>query len=308
MKNQVVLSTYGLYKNIGNKQIISNMALEVYQGDVYGFLGPNGSGKTTTIRMLVGLIKPTMGNVKIFSHDIQTDFIHAMKNVGVIVEAPSMYSYLSGRKNLEIIAALYKDLPQNRIDEVLELVGLSKRKEDKVKTYSLGMKQRLGIAQALLSEPKIVILDEPTNGLDPSGMREIRELIMSLAKEKKITFFISSHLLSEIQLMCNRVCIINKGTVIKEGYVKELLNKDTEVYVLQLQQIKQAKDLLSKKDYIEEVTEQQDGLRIQLIKGYFNEMNAMLVHSGIDIFRLSFEGQSLEELYINSTEGGDQIA
>jgi ABC-2 type transport system ATP-binding protein len=225
----ITLSVNNLKKVIGKKEIIKGITFELKEGEVFGFLGPNGAGKTTTIRMLVGLIKPTSGTIKICGYNIQTHFYDALKNLGCIVENPELYPYLSGWNNLLHFARMLDGVGEDRIKEVTELVGLTERIHDKVKTYSLGMRQRLGIAQALLGTPRVLILDEPTNGLDPAGIREMRQFIRFLAEKEGLSVLVSSHLLSEIQLLCDRVAIITKGTIIKTDTVQHLLSNRERV-------------------------------------------------------------------------------
>lgn len=220
-----VLNAENLNKTLGGRKIIDNLNFKVFQGNIYGFLGKNGQGKTTTIRLITGLIFPDFGEITICGYGLRKDFKRAIANVGAIVEAPSFYGYLSGYDNLKLMANLLPDVAKDRIDEVLNIVGLYKRAKDKVKTYSLGMKQRLGIANALLGNPRLVILDEPTNGLDPQGMREIKELIVQLAAEKDLTFFISSHMLHDIEQICNRIGIIDHGKLLLED---DLANLQTQ--------------------------------------------------------------------------------
>lgn len=217
-----VLSVRHLQKKIGKKQIIHDVSFEVQPGEIFGFLGPNGSGKTTTIRMLVDLIKPTSGTIEICGYNVQRDLERALRHIGCIVENPEVYSYMTGWENLEHFMRMQPEIPFSRIQEVVDIVGLQARIHDKVKTYSLGMRQRLGIAQALLGKPSLLILDEPTNGLDPKGIKELREFIRMLANQG-MSLFISSHLLSEIQLMCDRVAIISQGRVLAVGKVDELV-------------------------------------------------------------------------------------
>ena len=224
MVTETILEAKGLIKSFKGKNVVNNLNLKVMRGDVYGFLGRNGQGKTTTIRMITGLISPDSGNVTIDGFNIKTDFIKAISHIGAIVESPTFYDYLSGYDNLKLMANLIPGILKSRIDEVLEIVGLKNRSKDKVKTYSLGMKQRLGLANALLNNPKLIILDEPTNGLDPQGIKEIRDMITRLSTENKITFFISSHLLHEVQQICNRIGIIHDGRLLYEGYVHEINN------------------------------------------------------------------------------------
>ncbi|HLO13024.1 MAG TPA: ABC transporter ATP-binding protein, partial [Pseudoneobacillus sp.] len=213
--SEITLSVRGLRKAIGNKEIIKGIDFDLKKGEVFGFLGPNGAGKTTTIRMLVGLIKPTSGRIEICGYNVQSQFTKAMSYLGCIVENPELYSYLSGWENLQHFARMLPKMKEEQLLEVVKLVRLEERIHDQVKTYSLGMRQRLGIAQALLGRPKVLILDEPTNGLDPMGIREMRSFIRFLAETEGLTVLVSSHLLSEIQLMCDRVAIISKGKIIK---------------------------------------------------------------------------------------------
>ena len=204
-----VLQVENIHKKIGKREIIKDVSFSVKEGEIFGFLGPNGAGKTTTIRMMVGLIAPTKGRIKIMGHDIQKERIKSLKNVGCIVENPDMYNDLTGMQNLKYYADLYGDITKERINEVAELVGLKDRINDKVKKYSLGMKQRLGLGQAILSNPKLLILDEPTNGLDPIGMHEFREIVKDIAKKNNSAVFISSHILSEIEQMCDHLSLIH---------------------------------------------------------------------------------------------------
>src|SRR3954464_12252062 len=221
MNDTPTLTATTLTKIIGDKTIVDNVSFELQRGEIFGFLGPNGAGKTTTIRMLVGLIRPTSGHVTICGFDQRHQFEDAMRCVGCIVENPDLYRFMTGRENLEHFARMLR-VPRSEIARVAELVGLSHRLDQRVGTYSLGMRQRLGIAQALLGRPKLLIPGEPANGLDPAGIREIRELLRSLAAEG-MSVFVSSHLLAEVQLMCDRVAIIHRGRVLKEGPVQDLL-------------------------------------------------------------------------------------
>ncbi|GGF14880.1 ABC transporter ATP-binding protein [Halobacillus andaensis] len=213
-------------KQIGNKTIIHGISLNVYPGEVFGFLGPNGAGKTTMIRMIVGLMKVTEGDIYIQGNHVNREYQKAIAEVGAIIENPEMYDFLSGYENLKHYARLaVKPISEDRIKEIVRLVGLSGRINEKVKGYSLGMKQRLGIAQALLHSPSLLILDEPTNGLDPAGIREIREYIRKIAHEENLAVFVSSHLLAEMQLMCDRIGIIQHGRLLQVEKMDMLLNK-----------------------------------------------------------------------------------
>ncbi|GIO44548.1 ABC transporter ATP-binding protein [Paenibacillus apis] len=230
---EVVLQVDRLKKVIGKKTIVENVSFTVREGEIFGFLGPNGAGKTTTIRMLVDLIRPTEGSVSICGHQVHRNPELALSYVGSIVENPEVYSYLTGYENLEQFARMQPGISKERLKEVIALVGLDARIHDKVKTYSLGMRQRLGIAQALLGAPKLLILDEPTNGLDPKGIKELRQFIRSLA-DQGMAVVVSSHLLSEIQLMCDRVAIISRGKVLASGPVADLIQNSSSYVAWQL--------------------------------------------------------------------------
>lgn len=224
----IALQCRGLTRSFGSRVAVDKLTLSVQLGDVYGFLGPNGAGKTTAMRCLLGLIQRDEGEVKLMGHD---DPVEGRRHVGAIIETPAFHPWLSGRANLEHAAAYAGITDPRRVDEVLERVGLTERARDRAGTYSLGMKQRLGIARALLSKPRLLMLDEPTNGLDPKGMREMRELVRSLALNDGITIFISSHLLAEVQAICNRVGIIQQGKLVAEGVVDDLLQGSAAVVV-----------------------------------------------------------------------------
>lgn len=239
-----MLSVEHLRKRIGRKWIVQDVTFEVQEGEVFGFLGPNGAGKTTTIRMLVDLIRPTEGNVRICGYDVRKQPEQALAYVGSIVENPEVYPYLTGWENLQHFARMMPGIGEQRIAEVVEVVGLDQRIHDKVKTYSLGMRQRLGIAQALLGRPKLLILDEPTNGLDPKGIKELRIFIRRLAEEG-LAVFVSSHLLSEIQLLCDRVAIISRGRVLTVGAVEELITQNSNYVIWELSPRESGLKLLS---------------------------------------------------------------
>jgi ABC-2 type transport system ATP-binding protein len=219
---EIVLAAENLAKRYGEREVVSDVSFVLHRGEVFGFLGPNGAGKTTTIRMLVGLVKPTQGRVLIEGRDLAEDFEGAMRRVGCIVETPDLYKFLSGRENLEHFARMVGDGAEGRIAELSALVKMEGRLDERVGTYSLGMRQRIGIAQALLADPAILILDEPTNGLDPAGIREMRVLIRHLAQDRDIAVFVSSHLLVEIERICDRVAIVQRGRTLAEGSIAGL--------------------------------------------------------------------------------------
>jgi ABC-2 type transport system ATP-binding protein len=296
----ITLSVNNLKKVIGKKEIIKGITFELKEGEVFGFLGPNGAGKTTTIRMLVGLIKPSSGTIKICGYNIQTHFYDALKSLGCIVENPELYPYLSGWNNLLHFARMLDGVGEDRIKEVTELVRLSERIHDKVKTYSLGMRQRLGIAQALLGTPRVLILDEPTNGLDPAGIREMRQFIRFLAEKEGLSVLVSSHLLSEIQLLCDRVAIITKGTIIKTDTVQHLLSNRERVE-WHLHPFDKGKQILEKLTKVEVKT---DGtLLTEFDETNIADWNKQLVDAGVQVTEMNRKLPVLEDLFLELTGG-----
>ncbi len=219
-----ILETHDLSKRFGTVTAVANVNLHVQRGEVFGFLGPNGAGKTTTIGMILGLVHPSAGRISLLGQPITPSHNAALEQIGSLVGAPSLLPYLTARGNLQLLAKLHNEVDNGRIDEVLEQVGLTAAAERKVKGFSTGMKQRLGLAAALLHHPALIILDEPTNGLDPSGMREVRQLIRQLA-DSGTTIFLSSHLLHEVEQVCDRVAFIRQGSIVAEGTVEELLSQ-----------------------------------------------------------------------------------
>ncbi|TMV43410.1 ABC transporter ATP-binding protein [Paenibacillus mesophilus] len=311
----VVLSVNGLKKKIKDKLIIKGVSFDVRRGEIFGFLGPNGSGKTTTIRMLVGLIRPTEGSIMLGGYDITKKPTEALRHVGCIVENPELYSYLTGWENLEHFARMIPGVTAERIREVTEIVGLDQRIYDKVRTYSLGMRQRLGIAQALLGSPSLLILDEPTNGLDPQGIKEMRDFIRKLASEG-LSLFVSSHLLSEIQQMCDRVAIISHGSVIAVGAVDELLRQHGSTVRWSAEPYERARELLAQAEGVElvdSVHESPDSdadaetnrrsLTVQMNEELIPGLNERLVAAGIRISGIQIVNPTLEELFLRVTEG-----
>lgn len=295
---KITLSVNQLTKVIGKKKIIKGISFELHEGEVFGFLGPNGAGKTTTIRMLVGLIKPTSGTIEICGYNIRKHFKEALQNLGCIVENPELYPYLSGWNNLLHFARMLDGIGEERINEVTAMVGLTERIHDKVKTYSLGMRQRLGIAQALLSGPKVLILDEPTNGLDPAGIREMRQFIRLLAREKGMSVLVSSHLLSEIQLLCDRVAIMTNGTIIKTDAVHNLLSKRERVE-WRLQPFEKGKQLLAG---VTRIYETDDGkVLTDFVEDKIPEWNRLLVDAGIRVIEMNRKLPVLEDLFLELT-------
>ena len=296
MNDDLVLCTRGLTKDFGKLRAVDHLDLEVRRGDVFGFLGPNGAGKSTTIRMVMGLIRSNEGRIEILGHDARRQREAALRRVGAIVEEPAFYRFLSGRRNLEILSAMSGGASPQRIDEVLEIVGLTNRARDKVKAYSHGMRQRLGIAQALLPQPELVVLDEPTTGLDPQGMREVRELIRDLAAQEQVTIFLSSHLLHEVEQVCNRVAVINRGKLVGAGDVATLVRQGSAVRVV-TSEPERAALLLQKQDWVGQVQVDGDGLRVSVKPDAVPELNALLVQAGHRVSELTPLKATLEEVF-----------
>ncbi|OBR63711.1 ABC transporter ATP-binding protein [Paenibacillus oryzae] len=304
MSAEVTLKISGLKKTIRGKSIIKGLDLELKEGEVFGFLGPNGSGKTTTIRMLVGLIKPTSGVIEICGRNVATEFAQAMKHIGCIVENPEMYPYLSGWDNLRYFAAMLPDVDEKRIAKVVDMVAMQERIHDKVSTYSLGMRQRLGIAQALLGSPKVLILDEPTNGLDPLGIREMRAFIRQLAEQEGLTVFVSSHLLHEIQLMCDRVAIISRGEIVQVDTVYGLLSRQ-ERLIWRLTPHEAGKAILQENTTI--LAEGEGTITTAYLENEIGEWNKRLVEGGISVLEMNRRLPALEDLFLELTGGGHDV-
>ena len=303
MNGDKIIEINSLTKDFKDLRAVNSLNLNVFEGDVFGFLGPNGAGKSTTIRMLLSLIKPTEGSIKLFDKTLQKNRIEILKRIGAIVEKPDFYGYLSAFKNLEILGKISgKEISKNRIMEVLELVGLSKRYKSKVKTFSHGMKQRLGLGQALLHNPDLIILDEPTTGLDPQGMKEIRDLILHLSKVEKKTIFLSSHILSEVELVANRMIIINKGTTKVEGYVKDLLNAKKLKVSFEVNDEEKTNRLLSQSDWINKLESQAKTIfMFSLENDEIADLNRYLVENGMAVSAV-IPTRSLEDYFLKITE------
>jgi ABC-2 type transport system ATP-binding protein len=270
-----VIQTFDLTKRYKALTAVDAINFSVQQGEVFGFLGPNGAGKTTTIAMLLGLVRPSAGSAEVLGHDIRSDLSCALPRVGSIVETPAFYPYLSGIENLRIFALILGGDTEKHIPELLQRVGLKARGKDKVGTYSLGMRQRLGLAGALLGDPELLILDEPTNGLDPAGMQEMRFLIRSLADDFGKTIFLSSHLLHEVEQVCDRVLILNKGRIIAQGQVSELLSQ-AHMVELRIDPAPEAAKILAGLDWVEAVEYKDDIIHVQAPPERTKELMAVL--------------------------------
>jgi len=299
--SEVALHTEDLTKRFGARTAVDRLTIRVERGDIYGFLGPNGAGKSTTLRMLLGLVRPTSGAIKFPVRASSWEYLKARSRIGAIIETPAFYENFSGRRNLQLLASLSGGVQKKRVEEVLEIVDLRERAGDPVKVYSLGMRQRLGIAQALLPTPELIILDEPTNGLDPQGIHETRNLIRRLRDEFKLTVLLSSHLLTEIEQLCNRVGIIHEGRLLYEGR-PEALVASTTLYKIRVDNLGGAIDLLSRET---DVTVSRNGtsfLRVEADAEHIASVNTLLVGNGIKVYELSPAQESLEEAFLRLTK------
>lgn len=297
---QPALRASALSKSYGNRLAVDRLDLEVERAELFGFLGPNGAGKTTTIRMALGLIAPTSGSVEIFGLEVRSHRSEVLPRVGALVESPALYGYLSGRDNLRAVGNVLGGVSEKRIDEVLEIVSLKGRDRDRVKTYSLGMKQRLGLALALLNEPDVLILDEPANGLDPAGIVEMRDLLRELGAQGK-TVFISSHVLSEVQQICTRVAIINHGKLIRVAPVHELLESSGE-YEVKVDAPAELVAVLRLQPWAQQARVE-DGLVVtKAPEGRGRNLIKFLVDSGQTPDSVSVRQKDLEDIFLSLTE------
>ncbi|MCF8307575.1 MAG: ATP-binding cassette domain-containing protein [Bacteroidales bacterium] len=293
-------------KTYGNITAVDDFSLNVYEGDIYGFLGPNGAGKSTCIRMMLSLVRPSSGYINMFGYDIRTHKNKVLRNIGALIERPDFYDYLPARKNLEILSRISKiKNPDKKISELLELVGLSERADSKVKTYSQGMKQRLGIAQSLLHDPKLIILDEPANGLDPQGQKEIRELIKTINRDKGITVLLSSHILSEIEEIANRMVIINKGRSEVEGDVNELLNQGDMVVTFEVREVEKALSLIRQTSWANKLENNQKTgeIILKIERNEIPQITHYLSHNEVDVYGIK-PVRSLENYFLKITQHG----
>ena len=303
MNYEKVIEILGLTKKFKNLTAVDDLDLTVLKGDVFGFLGPNGAGKSTTIRMMLSLIAPTSGTIKIFGKTLLTGRKDILRRVGAIVEKPDFYKNLSAYKNLSILGKLSMgEVSKTKIMEILELVGLEKRYKSKVKTYSHGMKQRLGIAQALLHDPDLIVLDEPTTGLDPQGMKEIRDLLIMLSREKGKTIFLSSHILSEIEIVATRMIILDNGKKVVEGKVNELLNKNKLKVTFEVNDINTTKNLLETTAWKDKIYSSLDNKIVFILEPEeIAPINKFLIEKNIEISAV-IPTRSLEEYFLKITE------
>ena len=297
---EIILKCNDIHKRIGKKEILKGISFEIEKGDILGFIGPNGAGKTTAIKLMLGLQNINSGDVYINGFNIKKDFTKAIERVGAIVENPDFYMYMSGRKNLELKARLYKNITKERIDEVVKLVGLENRINDKVSKYSLGMRQRLGIAEALLHNPNLLVLDEPTNGLDPEGMRMLKDILRNLSNNG-VSIFISSHILSELDNLCNKICIIKDGVIIETSNIKTLKRKSNELcYLIEVDSTNDI-NLLFKNEIINDKL-----VKVWCNKEFIPVVIESLINSNIKIYSIKEDELSLEDAFLERT-GGNTI-
>jgi ABC-type multidrug transport system ATPase subunit len=305
-RKEVVLRTHGLSKKFGKRWAAKDLNLEVHRGDVFCFLGPNGAGKSTTIRLILTLLMPSAGSIEIFGMDLHKHRRVVLSRVCGIVEKADFYLYLSAYKNLEILGSMTRPVQKKEILEALDGVGLTSRAFEKVKTFSHGMKQRLGIAQALLTEPELIILDEPTAGLDPQGMKEVRGLIKKLATDKKMTIFLSSHLLSEVELVATRMAVINRGELIAQGSVSELLDREPLEYSIQVSPFGSTVELLRKLPWVVVLSVEGGKIELRVEPGHASELNRFLVSNHVEVSSF-YPHRTLEDFFLKITEGISEI-
>ena len=298
-EGEKIIEISHLAKYFGKFKAVEDVNIDVFRGDVYGFLGPNGAGKSTTIRTILSLIKPTSGKIKVFGHDISTNRKYILQRIGCIVEKPDFYNYLSAEKNLEIVARISGvNITKKKVHEIIEFVGLKGREKDKLKGFSHGMKQRLGIAQTLIHDPELIILDEPTTGLDPQGIIDIRNLILQLKNERNKTVLLSSHILSEIELIANRMVIINKGKTIVQGPVTDLLNARELIVSFQVDDVSRARQLIDSSTLnlsVESV--EKNYLLIHISQEKIPELNKLFCENGVRVFSIESK-RKLEDYFL----------
>ncbi|HKG22588.1 MAG TPA: ABC transporter ATP-binding protein [Blastocatellia bacterium] len=299
--DDTVLETLDLTKKYGRRVAVDGLSMKVERGDIFGFLGQNGAGKSTTIRMALGLVRPTSGRVKLLGNDMAKHPLRALARTGAIVESPAFYENYSGWQNLSLLASMSGGADKRRINQVLEIVGLRARAGDKVRVYSHGMRQRLGIAQALLPGPELIILDEPTDGLDPQGIHEVRSLIRRLRDELNLTVVLSSHLLHEVEQICNRVAIVDHGRLLYQGAIDELISRDRTVK-LTVDRLDDAFDLLSADPALSVARNGTQSLYVKMADDRIPIVNRLLVERGFQVTELSPQRETLEQVFLRLTK------
>ncbi len=301
-----ILELKNVSKIMGKKELVKDISFTINKGEIFGFLGPNGAGKTTTIKMITGLYSISKGEIYIDGKNVKKQFEKALKGVGGIIENPEMYGYLSGRENLKLYARMHSNISKQRIDEVVSLVKLGNRIDDKVSKYSLGMRQRLGVAQALLHKPKLLILDEPTNGLDPMGIKELRETLRELAQKEGLSVMVSSHLLSEMELMCDRFGIIDEGKMIDIKTIEEIRQQQTTTvnsYKIEVDNIQKAIKIISEKYPDTKPEALEDGIKVICEKEIISKINKELMFNDVQSFMITTLTKTLEDEFMEITKG-----
>jgi ABC-type multidrug transport system, ATPase component len=301
--SDAVLETERLTKRYRRRVVVNGLSLKVERGDIFGFLGQNGAGKSTTMRMALGLVRPSSGHVRLLGHLMSKHPIRALARVGAMIEAPAFYDNFTGLQNLKMLAAMSGGASRERIERVLEIVSLSERAKDPVRVYSHGMRQRLGIAQALLPDPEFIILDEPTDGLDPQGIHEMRLLILRLRDELGLTVMLSSHLLYEVEQICNRIAIIDAGRLLYQGSLKDLVAAD-ETVKLTVDRTAEAFQLLSKNPALKVSRNGDDSLYVRMAEEQIPLVNALLVERGFRVMELARQRETLEQVFMRLTKNG----
>lgn len=302
--SDIILRTSGLTKRFGTLKAIDDLNIEIRRGEVFGFLGPNGAGKSTTVGMILNLVAPTSGSIEIFGHNLKADPWAALRRIGAVIETPAFYPYLTGWDNLEVLTMSIGGIPKSKITEVLQRVNLLDRAKDKYGNYSLGMKQRLGIASTLLRDPELIILDEPTNGLDPAGVKEIRDLIPQLAHENRAVL-LCSHLLHEVELVCDRVTIIKQGVTLTTASIQDLLAQD-QAMEIKVNDLAKATEILSGFTWIKSIKTEDDTLIVEALPEMASYVNQALAERGLFASELVNRSNSLEHIFLQLT-GGEGI-
>lgn len=299
---KTVLELKNVSKSFGKRKVIDNISLEVKEGEIYGFLGPNGSGKTTTIKMILRLIDLDNGEIKVNGYDNKKQFEKAMEYIGAIVENPDMYKYMSGIENLKLHARI-RNVDEKRINEVLELVGLKDRAKDKVGKYSLGMKQRLGLALTLLHKPKVLILDEPTNGLDPAGIKQLRDILKEISHKEGVAVFVSSHILAEMQQMCDKVAVLDNGKIVKTEEITNTQEETTETVEIRVKDTEKSVQLLKEKFGLDTKVEDKNIL-VTLQTQQLPTVVKELAIADVEIKAVVPKEHTLEDIFFDATKGG----
>ncbi len=299
-----VLEIKNLSKSFGKRKVIDNISLEVKEGEIYGFLGPNGAGKTTTIKMILRLIDNDTGEIKVNGYDTKKQFEKAMEYIGAIVENPDLYGYMSGRDNLKLHARI-RNIDAKRIDEVIEIVGLKDRANEAVKKYSLGMKQRLGLALTLLHKPRVLVLDEPTNGLDPAGIKQLRDILKNISHKDGVAIFVSSHILAEMQQMCDKVAVLNNGKIVKIEEISNTKEEKIEKVVIKAINLEKAEEILKEKLKIE-YTKEQDYIEITTQTDELPSIVKELALNDVEIKAIIPKEHSLEDIFFDATKKQDK--